>query len=91
LPDQRNNLVLDQVRTPLVVKARRQASHQINRSIARSHKQRARVRCHQSGIERSFHSPAFYGSKIKPFHATLCQHRGCHRICVKSLRHNNFR
>ena len=49
---------------------------QIDRSIGRSQKQCARIRCHQSGIERRFHTPAFHGSKIKAFCATLCRHRG---------------
>ena len=91
LTDQRRHLVLDIFGAALVVKASRKSSHQIDRPIGRSQKQCARIRCHQSGIERRFHTPAFHGSKIKAFCATLCRHRGSPRIDEMSLRHNNFR
>ncbi len=76
LADQGRDLVLDVFPASLIVKARRKPPHQINRSIGRSQKQCTRIRCHQSGIERRFHSPPVHGSKIKPFCATLWRHRG---------------
>ena len=91
LADQRRDLVLDQVRPPLVVKARRKPLRHSDRPIRRSQKQRARFRRHQAGIECRFHSATFNGSKIKLFCATLCRHRGSFRISAKSLQHNDFR
>ena len=76
LTDQRHDLVLDQFRPSLVVKARRKPIHHSDRSIRRAQQQRSRVRRHQPGIKCGFHSATFDGSKIKPFCATLCRHRG---------------
>jgi hypothetical protein len=83
--------MLDQVCAPFVVKARRKPIHQSDRPIRRAQKQSPRIRCHQTGIKRGFHSPPFNGSKIEPFRATLCLHRGSFRISSKSLQHNDFR
>ena len=91
LANQRRDVVLDQVRTPLVVKAPRKPSHHSDRSIRGAQKQRARIRCHQAGIKRCFHSAPFNSSKIKQFCATLCRHRGAPRIGPKSLSHNDSR
>ena len=67
LADQRRDLVLDQVRASLVVKARRKPIDQSDRTIRRAQKQRASIRRHQAAIKPRFHSTAFNGSKIKPF------------------------
>ena len=80
LADQRRDLVLDQLRASLVVKARRKPTHHSDRTIGRSQKQPASVRRHQAGIKPRFHSTAFNGSKIKPFYATVRLHRGSPRI-----------
>jgi hypothetical protein len=45
----------------------------------------------QPSIECRFYTATFHGSKIKRFRATLCRHRDSPRICIRSLRHNNFR
>ena len=91
LADQGCDLVLDQLRPSLVVKARRKPTDHSDRTIGRAQKQPSRVRRHQAGIKRCFHSAAFHGSKIEQFCATLCRHRGSPRIAQKSLLHNNFR
>ena len=91
LADQCRDLMLDQFRAPLVVKARRKPIHHPNRTIRGSQQQRSRIRCHQSGIKCGFHRAAFNDSKIKAFCATLCRHRGSPRIGLKSLQHNDFR
>ena len=91
LADQRRDLVLDQFRAPLVVKARRKPIHQSDRTIRRSQQQRSGIRRHQAAIKCGFHRAAFDDSKIKAFCATLCRHRGSPRIIRKSLWHNNFR
>jgi hypothetical protein len=80
LADQRLDLMLDQLWTPLIVKARRKPIHHSDRPIRRSQKQTSRVRRHQPSIKRRFHSAVFNGSKIKQFCATLCLHRGSPRI-----------
>lgn len=91
LADQRCDLVLNQFRSPLVVKARRKPIHQSDRPIRRAQKQSPRIRRHQPGIKRGFHSAAFNRSKIELFCDTLCRHRGFFRISSKSLWHNDFR
>ena len=65
LTHQGRHTVLDQLRTPLVVKARRKPIHQINRPIGRAQKQCPRIRRHQSAVECRFHRATFHGSKIK--------------------------
>ena len=90
LTDQRSHLVLDQLRTPPISKARRKATNQINRAIRRSQKQRSRIRRHQSGIKCRNDWATFNHSKIKLLCATLCRHRGSPQIRKKSLGHNNF-
>jgi len=67
--------VFDQIGSATIAKAVCIPIHQIDGSIARAEKQRPRIRRHQSGVERGFHSPAFHPSKIKQFWATLCLHR----------------
>jgi hypothetical protein len=91
LADQCRHLVLNPLRAPLVVKARRKPSHQIDRPVGRPQKQRASIRRYQAGIERRVHRAAFNGSKIKVFCATLCRHRGSFLQSPKSLQHNDFR
>ena len=91
LPHQRRHRVFDQVLPSIIAKAPTKTFHQSNRPIGSAKQQRARIRCHQSGIERGFHSPALNHSKIKPFCATLRLHRGFLESLQKSLRHNNFR
>jgi hypothetical protein len=83
--------MFDQLRSPLVVEARRKPADHSDRPIRRSQKQRTRIRRHRAAIKRRFHSAAFNASKIKPFRATLCRHRGVPRIVRKSLWHNNSR
>ena len=83
--------VLDQILAAMIAKAPRKTTNQINRPIGRSQQQASGVRGHQPRIECRFHSPAFDHSKIKPFCATLCLHRGSPSIREKSLLHNNFR
>ena len=68
------------VRPAPIAKAIRKATHQINRPIGRSQKQRSRIRRHQSGIKCRIHCAAFHHSKIKLLCATLCRHRGSPRI-----------
>ncbi len=91
LADQRRDLVLDQLRRA----ARRESRPQTDRSARSPDRSRpeaaARIRGHQPAIKRRFHSAAFDGSKIKPFCATLCRHRGSSFESPKSLPHNNFR
>jgi hypothetical protein len=60
----------------MIAKAICKAPHQIDRPIGGAQKQRSSIRRHQAGIKGRFHSPAFHHSKIKPFRATLCRHRG---------------
>jgi len=76
---------------PLVVKAGGKPIDQPNCSIRRLEKQRARIRCHRTGIKRGFHSPPLEASKIKAFCDTLCRHRGSPLNPQKSLWHNDFR
>jgi len=83
--------VFNQIGAAIVAKTVCKPIHQIDGSIGRAQKQRSRIRRHQSGIERGFHSPTFDASKIKSFRATLCRHRGAPRIIGKSFSHNNFR
>ncbi|HEY2184003.1 MAG TPA: hypothetical protein VGH39_03315 [Xanthobacteraceae bacterium] len=83
--------MLDQVLTAMIAKAIRKATHQIDRTIRYAQKQRSGIRRHQAAVKGRFHSPTFYHSKIKPFCATLCRHRGAPWIREKSLLHNNFR
>jgi hypothetical protein len=65
LTHQGRHTVLDQLRTPLIVKARRKPIHQINRPIGRAQKQRSRIRRHQPAVECRFRRATFHGSKIK--------------------------
>jgi hypothetical protein len=83
--------MFDQLRSPLVVEARRKPADHSDRPIRRSQKQRTRIRRHHAGIKRRFHSAAFNASKIKPFRATLCRHRSSPLNPQKSLQHNDFR
>src|SRR6516162_9377159 len=76
LTDQRRNLMLDQLRSPPVMKARRKPIDQSDRSIRRLQKQRASLRRHQATVKCGFHNPAFNHSKIERFWSTLCRHRG---------------
>ena len=91
LPNQGRNRVFNQIGSATIAKAVCKATHQINGLIARPQKQRSSIRRHQSAIERGFHSPTFYPSKIKQFCATLCPHRGFLESLQKSLWHSNFR
>jgi hypothetical protein len=75
----------------MIAKAIRKSIHQTDHPIGRAQKQRTRIRCHQSGIKSRFHSAAFHDSKIQPFCATLCRHRGAPRIIAKSFLQKNFR
>jgi hypothetical protein len=76
---------------PVIAKTRRKSIHQTDRPIARAQKQSTGVRRHQPGIEGCVHSPPFNDSKIKPFCAILCRHRGFLRIIERSFSQNNFR
>jgi hypothetical protein len=91
LRDQRPDRMLDQVLTAMIAKAIRKPTYQINRPVSRAQKQPTCIRGHQPSVKGRFHSPAFHDSKIKPFCATLCRHRGTPWIREKSLRHNNLR
>jgi hypothetical protein len=90
LANQGGHFMLDPVRSPFIVKARRKTINQPDRLIRCLEKQRARIRCHQSGIKGRFHSPPFNRSKIKRFCSTLCRHRGFSLNRQKSLQHNDF-
>jgi len=59
LPDQRPDRMLDQVLPAMIAKAIRKATHQIDRPIRRTQKQRSGIRCHQPAIKGRFHSPTF--------------------------------
>jgi hypothetical protein len=83
--------MLHPILTPVIAKTRREPIHQTDRPVSRAQKQPARIRRHQPGIEGGVHSPSFDDSKIKPFCATLCLHRGFLRIIKKSFSQNNFR
>jgi len=91
LPNQARHRVFNQIGSATIAKATCKPIHQIDCSIGRAQKQRSGIRRHQSGVERGFHTAAFDHSKIKPFWATLCRHRGFLESLQKSLRHNNFR
>jgi hypothetical protein len=91
LSNQRRHRVLDRVLPATIAKAPGKPGDQTDRTIGRAEKQRSRVRRHQRGVKGRIHSAPFHDSKIKPFCATLCRHRGAPRIIRKSLRHNNFR
>jgi len=91
LPHQRHHVVLDQVLATIIAKASGKTLHQSNRPIGGAKQKRSRIRRHQSSIEGGVHRAAFHDSKIKPFCATLCRHRGFLESLQKSLRHNNFR
>ena len=80
LADQRRHLVLDQLRAPHVVKARRKPIHHPDRAIGRAQQQRPGVRRDRAAVERRHHRAAFNGFKSKQFRATLCRHRGAPRI-----------
>src|SRR6516165_10847576 len=85
------HVVLDQVLATIIAKASGKTLHQSNRPIGGAKQKRSRIRRHQSSIEGGVHRAAFHDSKIKPFCATLCRHRGFLESLQKSLRHNNFR
>src|SRR5438132_9465790 len=91
LADQGRDLVLDQFRTPHVVKARCEPIHHLDRSIRRAQKQRSGIRGDRAGVERRYHLASFDRFKSKEIRGTLCWHRGAPRIGDKSLQHNNFR
>jgi len=91
LAHQRHNLMLDQVRTSLVVEACRKSIHQPDRTIRRSEKERAAIRRDWPAVERRHHFAAFHGCKSEQIWDTLCPHRGAPRIGRKLLLHNNFR
>jgi len=91
LADQSGHRMFHQILAPVIAKAGRKSIHYADRPIRRAQKQRTRIRRHQPGIERCIHSPPFNDSKIKPFCATLCRHRGFLRIIEKSFSQNNFR
>ena len=84
LPNQGCDRVFDQIGPTPIAKAVYKPIHQIVGSIGRTQKQRSRIRRHQSGIERGFHSAAFDHSNIKRFFATLCRHRSLLESLQKS-------
>ena len=91
LADQGRDLVLDQFRTPLVVKARRKPIHHPDGAIRRAQQQRSGIRGDRAGIERRHHLASFNRFKSKEIRATLCRHRGAPRIDENLLQHNAFR
>ncbi len=91
LADQGHDLVLDQIRTPNIMKARCKAIRHFDRMIRRPQKQRSSIRGDRAGVKRRYHFASFNRFKSKQIRYTLCRHRGAPRINDKSLQHNNFR
>ncbi len=91
LAHQRRNLMLDQIRTPCVIKAGGKPIRQLHRVVGRAQQQRAGVRRDRPAVKAGDNLTPFNGCKSKQICATLCRHRGAPRITRKSLRHNNFR
>ena len=90
LPNQRRNLMLDQVLATSVMEATRKPRHQSDRSIGPSQKQRSGIRGDRPTVERRHHRASFNSCESKQIRATLCRHRGALRVGDKSLLHNNF-
>jgi hypothetical protein len=75
----------------LVVTARRKPTDHSDRTIDRAPTVTSRVRCHQTGIERGFHSAAFHGSKNRTVLRYTLSASGFLFSGSKSLQHNDFR
>jgi hypothetical protein len=91
LPHQRHQLVLDPLRTPHVVEARRKPIRQPDRAIGRSKKQRTGIRRDRATVERRHNFTSLDGCKSEQVCATLCRHRGAPESAVNCCSHNNFR
>ena len=91
LPDQRHHLVLDQFRTPHVVKARRKPIHQPDRAIRRAQKQRTGIRRDRATIERRHHLRVLQQVQIQTNLGYTLSASGRSSNQRKSLSHNNFR
>ena len=91
LTDQRHHLVLNEFRTPHVVKAQRKPVHHPDGAICRAQKQRPGIRGDRASVERRDHLASLHGGKSKQFRATLCRHRGAPQIIENSLQYNASR
>ena len=72
LTHKRHDLVLDQLLSPLVVKAGREPIHHPDRPIRRAQQQRSGIRGDRASVERRLHLASFDGCKSKEIRATLC-------------------
>jgi len=90
LAQQGHHLMLDQMLTPLVVKAGSKLLRQLERMIRRPQKQCSGIRGDRAAVECCHHVASFNGCKSKQICDTFCRHRGALRIARKSLLHNNF-
>jgi len=75
LPDQRFDLVLDQLRRPAVGETRGKPLDQPDRPIRRPQQQRTRIRGHPAAVKPRHHRALFNGYKSQQVRATLCLHR----------------
>ena len=90
LAHQRHHLVLDQLRSPHIAKARCKPPRQPDRTIRRPQQQRPGIRGHPPAVKCRDNRAPFHGCKAKQIRATLCRHRGVSLDSSKSLLHNNF-
>ena len=65
LTDQRHHLVLNEFRTPHVVKAQRKPIHHPDGAICRAQKQRPGIRGDRASVERRDHLASLHGGKIQ--------------------------
>jgi hypothetical protein len=76
LADQRLHLMLDQSRMATIHEAAGKAADQSDRPVRQTQQQPAGIRSDRPTVKAGHNSELFYSSKIKPFRATLCLHRG---------------
>jgi hypothetical protein len=91
LTHQGRNAMFDQFRPAIISEARGQPINQSDRPIRHPQQQRSGVRGDRSSVKTTHNFAASDESKVKPFCATLCRHRGSSRIIKKSFSQNNFR
>src|SRR5207247_4813348 len=80
LADQGRDRVLDQLRTPVVMKERSEPIHHLDRSTGRAQKQRSGIRADRAAVKRRYHLASFDRFKSKKIRRTLCRHRGAPRV-----------
>jgi hypothetical protein len=91
LTHQGRDPMFDQFRLAIIGEARGQSINQSDCPIRRPQQQGSGVRGDRSSVKTTHNFAASDESKVKPFCATLCRHRGSPRIIKKSFSQNNFR